>query len=565
MKEETAKCNMTQGQNRLNLQEVETRKQIFNEKRKTSRALVPNHPTFGVAGGKLCNGPPGRARSPGNGRKPNPDHPPNCIPDRVFNPVRDGTKTEPISITNQVRLLPENFCNTEYQLVINIKPKFQFITNIKFFKIMKKQILILAFFVLAMMAGSLSSYGQALLPGVTKPGAVAPLVTQPLTPLSCTTGTPQPLHPFAGVAYDYSMTNGTGATSANWTWWATKNPNFITAGTPPTLNLATQLTVASNALLATSPNPVYGVDNSGGALGANTVSITWSANILAATKYQGDVTAAGTPADPSPTFVVGYSKGAAGCTDNIEVFEINPLPNFVVDIAPIDTTIALGNWTQAWGATVAQCVDNVQSALYNNTSKALDMNYGKDNFYFEVTAANFNTSWNPAFTVISGLSEGQQARISIYASLADARAGINALDKTATLLHDGNVLAAPSGATPAFSWDPDIDLTASVPADAATGVSLYVRVTVYNGTFESLAANPFELAVDARDFNDAGIWDMEDSDCPGGGGANEADGVDTAIENITPRPTLEMDGPGMNEPNTVNPDDVINKTQVPKP
>jgi hypothetical protein len=432
---------------------------------------------------------------------------------------------------------------------------------------MKKQILILAFFVLAMMAGSLSSYGQALLPGITKPVPIAPNVTtQPLTPLLCVSGTPQPLHPFAGVAYDYSMTNGAGATSANWTWWATKDPAFITAGTPPVLNMTNMLTVASNDLLATSLAPIYGVNNSGGALGANTVSITWSANILASTDYQGDVTAAGTPAAPSPTFVVGYSKGALGCTDNIEVFEINPLPNFIVDIAPIDTLATAGNnWTQGWGATVAQCVDNVQSALYNNTSKALDMNYGKDNFYFEVTAANFNTNWNPAFTVTGGLSEGQQAKISLYETLADAQAGTGALASTATLLHDGNVLAAPSGATPTFSWDPDVDLTAANPADAAIGVSLYVRVTIINGTFESLAANPFTLAVDARDFNDTGIWDMEDDDCPGGAGLNQADGIDTAIENITPRPTLEMDGALMNEPNTVNPDDVINKTQVPKP
>ena len=108
---------------------------------------------------------------------------------------------------------------------------------------------------------------------------------------------------------------------------------LLHAGAPPTLNLATQLTVASNALLATSTD--YGDDNRGGTDGTNSVSITWSADILASTEYQGDVTAAGTPSAPSPTFVVGYSEGAAGCTDNLEVFEINPLPNFTIAIAPI--------------------------------------------------------------------------------------------------------------------------------------------------------------------------------------------------------------------------------------
>lgn len=429
---------------------------------------------------------------------------------------------------------------------------------------MKKQFLFLAFFTLALIfAGTNKGFGQALLPGVTKPGVTAPLVTQPLPPLLCAaSSTLLPLHPFPGVAYTYAMTNGGGATSLNWTWWATKNPNFVTPGATPTLNLGTQLTVASNALLATSAD--YGADNRGGANGTNSVSITWSANILAATDYQGNVTAAGTPADPSPTFVVGYSEGAAGCTDNIEVFEINPLPNFTIAIAPIDTAVLIGNKTLGWGATVDQCVDNVQSAIYNNTSKALDMDYGKNNFYFEVAATNFNTNWNPAFTVLSGLQEGQTAEIRLYASLNDAITNTNAI-ATSPLLHDGNVLTAPTGATPTFTWDPDLTFTASVPADAATGVSVYVRVTVYNGTYESLAANPFELAVDARDFNNAGIWDMEDDDCPGGSGTNTADGVDTAIHNITPRPTLEMNGTIMNEANSNDPDDVIIKTQVPKP
>jgi hypothetical protein len=435
---------------------------------------------------------------------------------------------------------------------------------------MKKQILFLAFFTLALIfAGTNKGFGQPLLPGVTKPGVTAPLVTQPLPPLACTTsGTLLPLHPFPGVAYTYAMTNGSGATSANWTWWATKDPNFVTkTGTnPPALNLGTALTVANNDLLATSASPIYGNDNSGTANGANSVSITWSANILAATQYQGDVTAAGTPSAPSPTFVVGYSEGAAGCTDNIEVFEINPLPNFTIAIAPIDTTIATGYKTIDWGETVDQCVDNVQSAVYDNNSKELTMDYGKNNFYFEVAAANFNTSWNPAFTILSGLEEGQQAIIRLYTSYADALVDNNPII-TSPLFDDSHVLPAPSGATPVFTWDPDLNFTASVPADAATGVSLYVRVTVYNGTYESLVANPFELAVDARDFDDAGIWDMEDDDCPASPSTatDAADGVDTAIHNITPRPTLEMNGTIMNEGNSNNPDDVIIKTQIPKP
>jgi hypothetical protein len=131
MKKEKNIYNTYETPIRFSIQDVDLRKIIFSEKRKTSGALVPNHPTFGVAGGKLCNGPPGRARSPGV-----------IIPDGVSNPVRDKTKTEPFPVLKgrpvkakgTIRLMAdepfENTINTEYQLVINIKPKFQFITNI---------------------------------------------------------------------------------------------------------------------------------------------------------------------------------------------------------------------------------------------------------------------------------------------------------------------------------------------------------------------------------------------------------------------------------------------------
>jgi hypothetical protein len=387
--------------------------------------------------------------------------------------------------------------------------------------------------------------------------------TNPVDPLNCADPSDpgfvsQPLHPFAGVPYNYVMTNGAGEVSKNWTWWATKNPEFIKITPPattPDFNLATQLTVTANDLVATSASPVYGVDNRGGALGANTVSITWSALTLASTEYQGDVTAAGTPSDPSPTFVVGYSEGL-NCADNIEVFEINPMPNFTIDIASIDTSLATP--TLAWDAPAEQCVDVIQSATYNNANKELTMDYGKNNFYFEIAAANFNTSWNPVFTIVSGLELGQQAIITLYPTYAAATAG------GATTITGGTspVLTAANLGV-GNGWDPDINFDATVPANSVNGVSVFARVTVYNGTWESLDVNPFVLAVDAQDFNGAGIWDMEDDDCSAL--TDAADQIDQATHNINPRPTLEMNGGAMNEGNGTDPDDVINKTQIPKP
>jgi hypothetical protein len=66
------------------------------------------------------------------------------------------------------------------------------------FKTMKKQVLFLTMFIIAVLAGSSNAFGQALDQHIS--------ISQPITPLSCAAGTPLPLHPFAGIAYTYTMT-----------------------------------------------------------------------------------------------------------------------------------------------------------------------------------------------------------------------------------------------------------------------------------------------------------------------------------------------------------------------
>ncbi len=386
---------------------------------------------------------------------------------------------------------------------------------------MKKQILFLAMITLAFIfAGTSKVFAQPPLdPGVTLPTGT----NQPIPPLSCVTSADQPLHPFAGVLYDYSLLNtGAEETAANWTWWATKDPDFIT--TAGTLNLGTALTVASGALVSTSAD--YGTDNTGTALGSNTVQIAWSANVLAGTEYQGDAAAAGTPADPSPTFVVGYAEGV-DCADNIQVYEINPAPNFTIDIAPIDTVS--GN-TQGWGdALLEYCVDDVQSAIYNSTNHDLDMDYGHNTIYFEVAAANFVTDWTPTFRILQGLRTSQTAVISMYPTLGDAQAGTN------QIWASGDLAVADMNTDIATGEQ----LTATNPADVAVGVSVYVKVVITNNQEESLTSNPFQLAVDAQDQTQTGIWDMEDDDCGVDPTTITPDQVDEATITITPRPALE--------------------------
>ncbi len=505
MKEEKTNYNVTESLIRCSIQDVKPVKIIFIKKRKANGPAIPNHPNYGGAGGKLCNGPPGRARSPGA-----------FSPDRVSNTVRAEPKTDQQLVLqghfNQVRLLPENYLHTECQLVI-FKNKNYFFQTFNF-KIMKKQILLLAFFVLALMAGSLSSYGQ-LLPG-----------TKPIAPLSCI-ATSEPLHPFPGVPYIYALDGAAGAEdAASYTWWATKNSAFVTG--PVTIATMANTNFAGRLIAPDILNlsATYGTTTPVATVGSNQVSITWSAATLAGTDYQG------LPGPGTPTFVVGYAQGA-NCADNIQVFEINPMPNFTVDIAvvdPIDNSTIL-----PWGddLTGNLCVDVVRGAAYNNTSKELDMDYGTNTIYFEVTAANFVTNWTPHFTIEGGLRVSQTAVLSMFPTLADALAGTGILGAASP------ALTSAAGQV----WDPAISLTAATPADAATGVSVWVKVLIDNNQEESLTDNLFVLAADGQDNTLAGvatatsIWDMEDGDCAAL--ADAKDEIDRATITVNPRPQLD--------------------------
>ena len=387
----------------------------------------------------------------------------------------------------------------------------------------------MSFFTLALIfAGINNVFGQTLDQHITS--------TQALPALSCATATPLPLHPYAGVAYTYTMTTPGAELADEWTWWVTKDPDFIpSAGNN---NLATRLTVSAGELVAASGH--YGVATAA----ANSISITWSPEILAATEYQGDVTAAGTAADPSPTFVVGYATGV-NCADNIQVFEINPKVSFIIDIANIDPVTPFS--TLGWDAVTNQCVDVVNSAVYNNTSKALDMDYGTNTLYFEIAAANFNTDWTPTFRLISGLLGPQTAVVTLHDSYADASTDANIIE---TLNWTATTVGTDVTTTNRF--------TAADPTEVAAGVSLFVKVVISNLTYESLTVNPFVLAVDAQDGTGAGIWDMEDTDCTTV--TDAADRADQATHNVNPRPTLNMDGAAMGEPSTVTPENVIIKT-----
>jgi hypothetical protein len=481
--------NMNETQIRWSIKDAAAVNGIFTQKIKTNGPAVANHPKFGAAGGKLCNGPPGRARSPGR-----------------YISVRDTTKTEPTSISQNIRPMPENYYHTEYQLVIN-KNKNHFLQTFNF-KIMKKQILIIAFFVVAMIASSLSSFGQML------PSSVG------ATPRTGTC-TSDALHPKAGQSYPYTVAIGNGEPVAadGYKWWITKNPEFIVPGSVPPAVSVPQMTgklgISATQLIATTAN---------GATDGPSIDITWSPAILAATDYQGDPTnwATASALNKTPTFVAVMATG--DCNNNVQIYEIDPTPSFTVDIANIDpaTKATKTDWANQ---DVEQCVDNVRGATYS-AAKEITMDYGTNTLYFEVISANFVTSWKPTFQIIAGslstvAGREQTADISWYYDMTNAQAGTNAIGTHAGLADGAIVGGAAETAL----------VTASTNTSA--GVSIFVKVVVHNQKHETIALNQFTLAVDGQDATNQ--WDLVNADCTTPAGA---DINDVATHDITPRPQI---------------------------
>ena len=292
--------------------------------------------------------------------------------------------------------------------------------------------------------------------------------TDPL-PLSCTSG---PLNPIAGNPYNYGVT----ATPAggNFQWWATTDQDFITAGAN---NSSTKLTTGSGALLGTSAS--YGVTST-----TNNVDITWSSGTLAA-------------AIATPTFVVAQYD--ATCANNLKVYKITPTNGFTVDILNMDAT----KTAMAYGTPFSTCVSPIESAKY--VAGAIQTNYGTNILYFEVVAANFTGSWTPTFTFPTPAT---------------------GMTITAVWDYDGTFTV---GATHAVN---NGDPVVTALTNTHDGVSIFVRVTIQNGSYEGLTDFAYPLAVNGTDA--ASNSDVPNSDCTLPPSATD----DLATQTLLARPTV---------------------------
>lgn len=353
---------------------------------------------------------------------------------------------------------------------------------------MKKQILILAIFTLAIIAGTSEAFGQ-LIPSEFTTGPI---------PLTLCVGDAQ--HPKAGISYEYILDNTT-SDVVEYSFWATKDQDFI-RGVPTATNEDDSLQITTGDLLAVSP--IYWTPGA-----TNQVDITWSADILSNTVYQSDVAG-------EPTFVVGWAKGS--CTDNLKVWEIDPTPSFTVDILVIDddTDAPIGYGD----ATSTQCVDEVRAAVYDVANDAVLYNYGWDTLYYEVVSANFVTSWLPTF-FLTGLDATQGATIGWASSYANAQAG--------TFIQSGDITSGTFVGTTALT-------AAAGVLDNSVGLSLYVQVVIANNNYETLGDETIGLSVAGLDAEGYDIDD--DATCTIPANAADAADDDETTRTITSRPTV---------------------------
>jgi len=342
---------------------------------------------------------------------------------------------------------------------------------------MKKQILFLVALLLAIFTSVTMSFGQALV-GSAPRG------------INCTDDA---MHPIAGKKYVYKAAS---TQAGNYTFWSTKDMNFIsTVGSTTTTNIALRLTTPADLLTAST--------NYATADAADNVEITWSDAIL-----NGTTTAA-------PTFVAVNQDGL--CANNLKVWSIIPIKAFTVDIRNIDNANPTGT-PKAFDATDDQCFDQVRGAKYNAVSSAMEYNFGIQVLYFEVIAANFTNSWTPTFT-LSALGNGQTAIIEW------------AYDAAFTI---------PATPVVVTSGTPSTTAVTTAATSTTLGVSIFVRVTITNNTFEGLASTPVSLTVDG--VNSVNEWDIENNTLVAAGplcgvGALN-DKMDVATQTLNPRPTV---------------------------
>jgi hypothetical protein len=408
---------------------------------------------------------------------------------------------------------------------------------------MKKQILSLTFFTLALIfAGMNNVFGQ---PGANNPtpiianGTPDPYVNYltpsgtvacaPVTTLSCVPSI-DALHPQTGITYTYDVNVTISGASIHW---------FVTT--------ETDIIAAINNITGPDIDPG---DGTGGYILAagteyntptntsETVGISWKS-------FDGTT---------APVLLVTYVVDATGCTDNIEVYRIEPVFNFTLDMAALndDGTIM---------ATPEECVSPVESAYYDATANSgaggLVVDYGENWLFFTVTAANFTHSWMPAFQTVYSGSVDEAIEVQ-WAYPADAAANTNWHTTTATT--NGTGTETYTSTDPVLHSGTDTG-AGTIGADDGTGECIVVRVRVDHGTNENpqstsvtlnLGVNGtmYDANASGNAYTNTALNDLGEAANPGDP-CTQTDYDDNLDYTLTPRPLIESATPASSTDPTI--------------
>ncbi|SHF10645.1 hypothetical protein SAMN05444274_103510 [Mariniphaga anaerophila] len=367
---------------------------------------------------------------------------------------------------------------------------------------MKKQILILAMFTLALVFAGMKSYGQGDI------NYIDAASTECVTPTTLDCADDDALHPIPGKTYTYGVTVNPTVTTGYIRWFvynATANgADIITGGSIATAVGAAEADGGGSLYLLDAEDNVYNSDTNT----QPTIDISWQSFNSATTEI----------------LLVAYVEGEAGCSDNIEVYRIQPSFSFTLDIAGLmpDGTLP------ASGSNANECVSPVQIASYDGTN--LNMDYGENYIFFAVNAANFVHSWQPTFTIVDN---GTETTVDIsniewaYPDQAIANDGTNATG----------------------TWNAATAVVNAQDASGAVGDAgecIIVRVHLDHGTAENDAnANRyFTLGVDgvmydagATTGNEYANSNLADLD-PGTNSPCTNTETDQATYDLTPRPEI---------------------------
>ncbi len=325
-----------------------------------------------------------------------------------------------------------------------------------------------------------------------------------------------PLTPVPGRPYTYTVEVPSPDGAKTYHWYVTQDWDFIEDGV---LNDDTAEPDDGTSPILASGSGHY--DD-----GTNTldnISLTWQSFSMNTYEYVFVV-----------VYVVNDGTGFDGCvTDNLKVYRIQPLHAFTLTMANIDGDAIDYDVTEI-------CVDDVQDAVFDpdhGDHGGVVYDYGQNEFYFAVAAANFSGNFQLAGT-LTGLQAAtpggtidQAATLYWDYTLAGLDADPNEVPITAAETIIGEIIP-PAGVSYGEGDEGDDD----------AAFMIYIKVVVEHNQFEATTEVDYILALDAvladdeGDFgahnNDNDLGDLEQDSCERLAFHNEA------TQQLRPRPTV---------------------------